>query len=212
MNILKSMIISRHGATAYNDNHLLQGRTDVMLSEKGIHEAVLLAKYLKNEKIDVIYYTPLIRSKQTAEIVNQFHNVSMACMDHLIEMDMGEYEGKNFPELIERNQEFYYRWITDPEERMPGGESFNDVFARVKTGIEAIMASPFRDILIIGHAMTNRAIIGNLLDIPPKSSRRFRTGNCSVSRVTAMQSSQGIYLMMDTWNHMEHIDSVTKTA
>lgn len=205
MNLIKTFYLTRHGSTVYNEMDRLQGISDIPLSEKGILESKLLAERLKTEKFDMIFHSPLIRSKQTAEIVNQFHQLPLVCVDEFIEMNMGEWEGQNFPQFIEKNAEFYMRWITDPSVGMPGGESFSNLFERVKNGVERVLTHCRGNILIVTHALVTRAILGSLMDFPIPQARQFRTGNCSLSKVMIYDSPFGPHKMIDMWNDMSHI-------
>lgn len=197
--------MTRHGATPYNDKDLLQGMIDISLSEKGLEQSRKLADRLKNETIDMIYHSPLTRAKETAEEVNRFHNVPMEAIDGFVEMDMGEWEGRNFFQVIEEHPDVYQQWIYDQDGGMPGGESFNQVYQRVKTGVEELLASPYSNILVVTHAMVSRAILGNLLKLPPLGARRFRTGNCCLSKLSIYEGPNGPHIVVDYWNNTSHI-------
>ena len=61
----------RHGVTAWNKEGRAQGTTDVPLDDEGILMArKTVAKRLEKEHWDVIYTSPLIRAKHTAEIIS----------------------------------------------------------------------------------------------------------------------------------------------
>lgn len=212
MDLIKKIILSRHGSTIYNDKELLQGISDIPLSEKGIHESELLAEHLKNEKIEKIYHTPLIRTKQTAEFVNKYHNVQMECIDSFIEMDMGEWEGCIFPEFIKSHPDFYRQWVMDPNVGLPGGESFGTLYTRVNSGIQILLDPAYSSILLVAHAMVNRAILGNLLHMDPLASRHFRSGNCSISRLSVYGTEGESYVAVDTWNDTSHIKKAGKSV
>ena len=63
------LYILRHGKTDWNAAHKLQGKTDIPLNEEGINMAHDAAKECRDIHFDVCYSSPLIRAKQTAEIV-----------------------------------------------------------------------------------------------------------------------------------------------
>src|SRR3989344_1700749 len=63
------------------------------LSEKGCQQVELLAKTLEGKGIQVIYASPLLRTKQTAEILSRSFNVSINYSDSLLEFDHGRYQG-----------------------------------------------------------------------------------------------------------------------
>jgi len=205
MKVTKTILLSRHGSTIYNDTDLLQGISDIPLSDRGIKESEQLAERLKDEKIDIIYYTPMMRSKNTAEIANKYHQAPMECIDSFLEMSMGDNEGVVWTEFVKKNPDFYARWATDPDVGMPGGESYTQLFNRVKEGVDYVLSSSYSRVLIVAHAMVNRAILGHLLEMDPMPSRRFRSKNCSLAKLEIFDSPSGPYAVVDSWNNYSHI-------
>ena len=53
----------RHGQTTWNLSGKYQGSTDVPLSELGIRQAALAARWFDGMKIDAIYSSPQIRAQ-----------------------------------------------------------------------------------------------------------------------------------------------------
>ena len=90
----------RHGSTDWNENinemgkrdPKLQGRADIPLNEKGIGQAFQLAESLKDIKFDRVLCSPLTRTRQTCEIINN-GKYPIEIDERLIERDFGEYEG-----------------------------------------------------------------------------------------------------------------------
>lgn len=83
----------RHGAVA-NPQKIIYGRLPGFpLSPVGRKEAVQAALQLTGQGIEVIYASPLWRTKQTAEIVNEKLKVPLFYDDLLLEFDSGRYEG-----------------------------------------------------------------------------------------------------------------------
>ena len=63
------LILIRHGQSVWNAENRFTGWTDVDLSEKGVEEAEEAGNELRDQVIDVIHTSDLIRAKRTAEIV-----------------------------------------------------------------------------------------------------------------------------------------------
>lgn len=204
--IEKTILLVRHGTTAYNEADLLQGRIDNPLSQKGRREAEMLAERLKGQAVDAVFSSPLRRALETAEIVNRFHGSPLAVVPEFSEIDLGEWEGQRYAEVRERNAEAHRRWISDPDFAVPGGESFSAVCARVRPGLERILANGRRSILIAGHASVNRAILSVLLGISPAQARLFRTGNAALSRLRLMGSGERRWGTVDLWNSTSHLE------
>jgi broad specificity phosphatase PhoE len=207
MKLQKTIYLTRHGSTAYNDEDLLQGSIDIELSKKGIRESELLAEVLEKETIDVIFHSPLTRARQTAEIVNRYHRAQLQVIDGFIEMDMGDWEGLNYFKVMDQKREIFQQWLSDADMLIPGGESPAQVFKRVKPGAEQILASGFANILIVAHAMVNRAILGNFLGMDVLISRRFRTDNCSLSRLMVYGTPGKPHVVVENWNTTAHLES-----
>jgi broad specificity phosphatase PhoE len=203
--LIKTIYLVRHGATGYNDQDLFQGVLDNSLSEKGRQESEKLAQRLKDETIDIIFHSPLARARQTAEIINQYHQVELCQVDELLEMDMGDWEGLNFFKVVKEQAEIYQQLVTDPAAKIPGGESFDQVFQRVKSGVDKVMASKEKSILISAHAMVNRAILGHLLGLESIKARKFRMDNCAFSRLLKYRTLEGENIVVDIWNSIDHL-------
>lgn len=89
----------RHGQTEHNKNNILTGRTDVSINEVGIEQAKQTAEALKDVQFDVLFCSPLLRAKQTASIVNAYHNLQVIEDKRLIERDYGNFTGKTTAEI-----------------------------------------------------------------------------------------------------------------
>lgn len=93
------LIATRHAETNYNVKDLINydPTVDVHLTEKGIKQAEDLAKQLKNLEFDAIYISPLKRTRQTAEIINRYHNQDLIVNELLTDTRNG-FEGRPYNE------------------------------------------------------------------------------------------------------------------
>ena len=89
----------RHGQTDWNRAGRMQGILDIPLNEKGLEQARETARLLKDEQFDAVYLSPLLRTRQTAQIICEGRRVPMIEERRLIERDMGEFEGKSWDEF-----------------------------------------------------------------------------------------------------------------
>lgn len=92
------LIIVRHGQTNFNLERKLQGVTDNELNDNGKNQAEQTKEKLENETFDLILCSPLIRARQTADIINKERKVKIIYDERLIERDFGEFEGKYIKE------------------------------------------------------------------------------------------------------------------
>jgi len=207
--IKKRILLVRHGTTEYNETDRLQGRIDNPLSRKGRDEAERLAARLKDEPIDAFFSSPLQRALETASIVNRFHGKSLTVIPEFSEIDLGEWEGRNYSQVREQYPEIHQRWISDPDYPIPGGESFSAVCTRTRHGLATALQNGQRNILIVGHASVNRAILSNLLDLTPAQARMFRTGNAALSTLLLMENESRAWAVVDFWNSTSHLHTAS---
>ncbi|MCP5108436.1 MAG: histidine phosphatase family protein [bacterium] len=205
MNISKIITLVRHASTAHNENGLWQGRSDYPLNEKGRKEAQLLAIQLKDTTFDIIFHSPMKRAIQTAEIINKYHNTTFKTIPSFVEINLGDFDGMKHHDVIKKHPEIHRDWIMDIDVPIPGGESFNDVFDRIKPGVDEVLQSTHRNILVVAHAMVNRAILGQMINMDPIPSRKFRMDNGAFSRFFVYETPHGRHIAVDSWNNVAHI-------
>ncbi|MGE7057422.1 histidine phosphatase family protein, partial [Paenibacillus glucanolyticus] len=62
----------RHVITDWNVQDRVQGRSDIPLNAEGRRQAESLAERIKGDSWDVIITSPLIRARETAQIITEF--------------------------------------------------------------------------------------------------------------------------------------------
>jgi broad specificity phosphatase PhoE len=192
------LILIRHGETLWNKEKRVQGRSDIELSVAGIEQARMLALSLKNEAIAAIYTSPLKRARQTAEIINSFHGRTIETHSALMEMDMGDFEGLSFRELMGRENEFLKQWIADPASvRMPGGETLAELQDRSWESIRKILERG-ENALVVSHNFTIAAVLCRMRKISLAEFRSTCVDNASKTRIRISDGEAQIELMNDS--------------
>ena len=94
----------RHGQTVYNKKGIFTGWKDSKLTKEGIKHAKIIAKKLKNKKIDVAFQTQLSRSKDTLKEVLKYHpeTKEIITANRMIERAYGDLEGTSHESFIKR--------------------------------------------------------------------------------------------------------------
>jgi alpha-ribazole phosphatase len=143
------------------------GQVDPPLSAQGIEQARRLGRILGGVALTAIFCSDLQRSLKTAEIVAAGQAIRPQARRDLREIGLGEWEGLTFDEVRRRYpREFQERGQNIAEYRPPGGESFADCSRRAVSAFEEILASTRGNVLIVGHAGVNRAILCHALGMP----------------------------------------------
>ena len=173
MKNLTKIIIIRHGQSLGNQNKRFLGHTDLDLSELGYKQAITAANYLKNEKIDAIYSSDLIRAMNTALPNAELHNLSIISDKNLREAYVGAWEGLFVDEIIEKwgTEVFKDQWKDNFGcFTFPNGESTLDAGKRFYNEILSICSQNIgKTILISSHAAIIRAFWAIISNVSPES-------------------------------------------
>ena len=129
----KDFYIFRHGETELNRRRRWQGSgTDYDLTEDGVSQAEELSAKLAGKGIEVIYSSPLLRARHTAEIAARMLKVPVKTEADLRECFYGEAEGRPIAELQKEMPEIVNNWSRPGGDlRFPGGESRQEALERV---------------------------------------------------------------------------------
>lgn len=129
---MTQLILIRHGETDWNVEGRWQGQADVPLNERGRAQAVQLAQELKDDGIDAIYSSDLIRALETAEKLSEATKLSVQIDRRLREIHQGEWQGMLVSEIQTRYADRFARRRDDPLHiAPPGGETVAQVKTRV---------------------------------------------------------------------------------
>jgi alpha-ribazole phosphatase len=133
----------------------------------------------------------------------------------LAEQHFGDWQGLTYAELEMRRDGAYHRfWHAPARERPPGGESFEDVVARVGTAMERITAAHAgRDIVAVVHGGTIRAALAVALAIEPERALGFAVDTCSVTRMDHFAMDPGGATQGAAWRIVavnQHPEALTR--
>jgi broad specificity phosphatase PhoE len=178
---LIKIYIARHGETTWNAEGRIQGWSDPELSLLGYSQSLALLEHLKDQPLRAVYSSDLQRSYLTAQPIAQHLGLPILRQTELKEIGFGMLEGKN---LFQFNEELKNQWNRFKDDRfsyrIPGAENYTDVANRLKPFMERILHQhEGEEILIVGHRVVNRLLIGMFLDIPLEKTLKIeQTNDC----------------------------------
>jgi alpha-ribazole phosphatase len=173
----------RH-APVRSDGGNIYGQTDIACdtSDREVFEAV--AKILPRSA--VWYASSLKRTHQTADAIWDTGFPKPATMTKeaaFAEQHLGQWQGMNRAAFL-ASRPFGSHWFADIDQPAPGGESFLDLYNRVRGAIERINAEQAgEDVIAVAHGGTIKAAIGLALGNQPEKGLAFDVDNCSVTRL-----------------------------
>ena len=180
-----TIVLVRHGETDWNRENRFQGHADIRLNEVGRAQAEELALELAGESFAAAYSSPLLRAYETAAIVAARLALDVESADVLMEVDVGSWSGLTRNEIEARFPVGFQRWL-DYGHGWDDGETYDELGARVVTGLQRIAAS-HRDttVLAVTHGGPIRSALAAAEGVPFGEARRsiHVIGNCAVVRV-----------------------------
>lgn len=204
-----TILLIRHGETAWNAVRRLQGHIDIPLNAEGERQAAALAQAMANLPLDAVISSDLQRARQTAQAVAGRHALPVHTDPLLRERCYGVFEGMLYADIARTYPGEYALWqARDVDAVMPPGErvaeSFRQFYQRAIAAIgEWAARHPGQCITIVAHGgvleCAFRAATGRSLDSP----RDFEVRNASINRFTYSDGK----LALDNWGETEHLDA-----
>ena len=180
----------RHGETMWNRERRFQGQLDVPLSPEGEAQATALGRRLRDLDPDLTaaWSSDLSRCAETARLIlaERADPLSLrARLDPgLRESHLGEWQGRPIEEVRAGRTAADPRRREDPDFAPPGGESANQVGARISAAIDRIAASHVGgQILIVTHGGALRAYLATLLGLGGRLRIPVRVDNCGLTEI-----------------------------
>jgi broad specificity phosphatase PhoE len=135
--------LARHGQTAYNHEGRFQGHLPVPLDATGREQAAALAEVAAGVQIVSLWCSPLLRARETADVVAARIGLAPVEDARFAETDTGDWTDRSFADVRAEDPEGFARFQrSDPTFRYPGGESFAEQSARVQAGLADLRARP----------------------------------------------------------------------
>jgi len=198
------LCIVRHGETAWNAEHRVQGQLDVPLNAIGRAQALAASKALAQEKFAAIYSSDLQRAQQTAEPTASRFSMAVVLQAELRERHYGIFERLTYAEVKERFPEDYARFeARDPDYAFRTGESLKDFSARSISAISRI-ANRHQDqnVLVFTHGGVLDKLYRFISGLPLSAPRDFGIPNAGLNRIEVTAAGWRIRAWADT-AHLE---------
>lgn len=157
----------------------ITGRLDVDCDTSDRPAFAALAAMLPRDA--VLIESGLRRSRQTAEALGRagLPLPPPLIEPDLAEQDFGDWQGRSWGEIDAGDF-----WQAPATSVPPGGESFAQVVARVRSAVQRLSAAhEGRDIVAVAHAGSIMAALAVALDTTPTAALRFAIAPLSVTRL-----------------------------
>ncbi len=199
------LCLVRHGETAWNAEHRVQGQLDVPLNECGRAQAQALAQALAAERFGAIYSSDLSRARETAAPISKLLSIPLMLDAGLRERHYGIFESLTYAEVRARYPEDYARFeARDPRFDFRTGESLKGFSERAVRCVRALAGRhPGESILVVTHGGVLDKLYRFITGLPLSAPRDFGIPNCAINRIEASSSRWTIF----SWADVSHLES-----
>ena len=175
------LLLVRHAPVATTGKVLYGRMKGQHLTEPARTATRQLARRLSRVDPPAVYCSPLERTQETAELLAAPHGLSPVTEQDLIEVDYGEWTGKELAELYQLPE---WKTVVHQPSRMrfPGGESPAEAQLRAAAACEKMAGRhPDSTLIMVTHADVIRLALGFYLGQPLDLWSRLTVAPTSVS-------------------------------
>ncbi len=176
----------RHGESVGNAESRWQGQTDYPLNDTGRAQARALAERWQKEgmKFDLVIASPLIRTKETAEIIASVLNLKVDFDPLWLERDNGDFAGLTAHEV---RQNFQHPSFSTPYDSVGGdGEGDWELFLRAGQALHNLLRREPAKYLIVSHGGLLNQVMHAVVGVAPQANNagaRFRFSNTAFAQL-----------------------------
>lgn len=187
-----TVLLLRHGETAWSLTGKHTGRTDLPLTARGREQAERCARALSGMTFALALTSPLIRARETARLAGL--DDARVC-DDLAEWDYGDYDGRTSKE-IRAERPGWTLW----DDGCPGGEDAAVVGARADR-VLAEVRNAAGDAVLVAHGHLLRVLTARWLALAPDQGRLFHLDTATLSCL-GHENGQPVITL---WNSDSHL-------
>ncbi|HMD52623.1 MAG TPA: histidine phosphatase family protein [Solirubrobacteraceae bacterium] len=155
----RGVYLARHGRTAYNHEGRFQGQQAIPLDDVGREQAAELAERAAGYGFRALWCSPLLRARETADVVAARLGLQPREDARLMETDAGDWTDRSFAEIQAESPELFAAFASaQPGFAFPGGESFAEQEVRVGAALQEVEAGEL-PALVVCHGMVIRAAL-----------------------------------------------------
>eukprot|EP00434_Breviolum_minutum_P020276 symbB.v1.2.017880.t1/scaffold1334.1/size124731/14 len=187
----KRFLLARHGQTTFNAEKRFQGtmNEEPVLTEKGREQARDLGKWLKEQRVDVVFVSPLLRAQETLALAKEVAGSlpdSSTTFQELREIELYEWEGLTQEEVKAKTPEQFRQWKEEAHPAVQGLVIGTETIGNCCEAAPSNAAS-----LIVAHGTLGKALLATALGLPEEAFRHFAIKNGEVVEVVFPEEKSG---------------------
>ena len=185
-----TFVLVRHGVTDHTTDKRFSGglaSSNPPLNDDGREQARATGEWLAplSGTFDALVSSPVLRTRQTAEILAEFLDLEIEEEPGIAEMEFGTWDGMSFTEVHEKHPDEISSWLGDLESAPHGGESFRAVEKRVLEGRDRMMSAYFgQTVVVVSHVTPIKTLVADALGAPLEAVYRMELAPASVTVIS----------------------------
>ena len=176
-----------------------EGPADPPLHERGVAQAGAVAEFLRGERVDALWSSPMQRARQTADAIGRAHGLEVVVDEDLTEFDR---EATSYIPVEEMRANRDERWLAMVEGDLSGYDVDPEAFRRgVIAAMERVIeANPSRTAVVVCHGGVINAYLGHVLGVSEPFF--FEPKYASVHRVAASRQGHRTIVSVNESGHL----------
>lgn len=163
----------------------MAGLHDPPLSEAGYREAQATAQFLEATAWNAAYASPLIRARETAQVILGARSVELQLEPAIQELDMGDFSGRAWEDVLTdfslEDRHTVTFWQLFSRDRIPNQEPYGSAVHRIMTFFDRLaQAHVDQSVLVVGHKGVMEVFLSETIGFDP-SVDWFEISGASIS-------------------------------
>jgi probable phosphoglycerate mutase len=193
----RTLVLLRHGRTAWNHGLRVQGQLDVELDETGHEQAARAGVAMAGLQPGLLWCSDLARARQTAAYVAKETGLEPTYDPRLREFHLGERQGLTHAEYVALDPDGFERFRRGDYSAAPGAEPTAAVRTRMLEVLHELIGrlGAGQSAVAVSHGAAIRVAVGALLDWPDEQYQSLRgLDNCGWVVVEEHPDTDGLRL------------------
>jgi len=178
------LYLVRHGEAEGNAELRFLGTTDAPLTPRGRAQAEAIGVACRALPLEAIYTSPLRRTRAVGDACAAQVGLAPLVIPELREQDFGAWENHTRTEVLADDEAALLAWERGATLAPTGGESLPEVTARVLPMVAQLATRHTGEtILLVSHVGPIKAILCDVLGLPPEGARRMWLDPAGISLI-----------------------------
>lgn len=196
-------VLLRHAESQGNANQIVQGQQDFPLTERGRSQAAALTAYWEKcgQHFDQISASPLLRARETAEIITKRLHAPLKFDSVWMERNYGKYSGLT---RTEAEQKYPQPDFLPPYAPLGHtGEGQWQLYLRAGAGLQKLISQPPGRYLVVSHGGLLNMLLYTILGLTVQANYQgpfFPFENTAYTTLTYTPDEHHWQI----WGHNEH--------